>query len=240
MVIQIMKSSNNSIGEGDRLKRNINNLKNEIDMVCKKIGRDSRDISIVAATKYASAGQIKLVYNLGLRNFGENRADQLEEKYNVVKGDSVWHFIGHLQSRKVKIVVPLVEFIHSIDRISTLSKVNDEARKLDKIQKLLIEINISGEESKYGINPGDLHDFLEETLNFKNIKVAGLMTMAPLTDDFEFIRKIFKRLRILRDESNKDFSNMNLTELSMGMSNDYKVAVEEGATMIRIGSIIFK
>jgi pyridoxal phosphate enzyme (YggS family) len=235
-----MKSSDSLIGETDRLKRNINNLKNEIEIICKKIGRSSGEISIIAATKYASAGQVKLVYNLGLKNFGENRADQLEEKYSMVKGDSVWHFIGHLQSRKAKIVVPLVEFIHSIDKINTLGKVNDEAKKLDKVQKVLIEVNISGEESKYGISPGDLHDFLKEALNFKNIKVVGLMTVAPLTDDFEFIRGVFRRLRILCDKSNKDFSNMNLTELSMGMSNDYRIAVEEGATMIRIGSIIFK
>jgi pyridoxal phosphate enzyme (YggS family) len=235
-----MENSGNPIGEADRLKENINNLKDEMDKICKKIGRSSKDISIIAATKYASAGQVKLIYNLGLRNFGENRVDELEKKYSAVEKDSVWHFIGHLQSRKVKKVVPLVEFIHSIDRISTLSKVNYEAEKLTKIQKLLIEINISGEQSKYGINPDDLYNFLKETSNFKNIKVVGLMTMAPLTDDFGLIREIFKRLRILRDKSNEYFSNMNLTELSMGMSNDYQVAIEEGATMIRIGSIIFK
>lgn len=235
-----MENSGNLIGEAESLKRNINNLKDEMDKICKKIGRSSKDISIIAATKYASAGQVKLIYNLGLRNFGENRADELEEKYSAVEKDSIWHFIGHLQSRKVKKVVPLVEFIHSIDRISTLSKVNNEAEKLNKIQKLLIEINISGEESKYGINPDDLYNFLKETSNYKNIKVVGLMTMAPLTDDFGFIREIFKKLRILRDKSNEYFSNMNLTELSMGMSNDYQVAIEEGATMIRIGSIIFK
>ena len=235
-----MENSGNLIGETEKLKRNINNLKDEMDKICKKIGRSSKDISIIAATKYASAGQVKLIYNLGLRNFGENRVDELEKKYSAVEKDSVWHFIGHLQSRKVKKVVPLVEFIHSIDRISTLSKVNDEAEKLNKIQKLLIEINISGEQSKCGINPDDLYNFLKETSNFKNIKVVGLMTMAPLIDDFGFIREIFKKLRILRDKSNEYFSNMNLTELSMGMSNDYQVAIEEGATMIRIGSIIFK
>lgn len=235
-----MKSSDNLIEEADKLKKNINNLKIEIDRVCKKIGRSARDISIVVATKYASARQIKLISNLGLRNFGENRADQLEEKYSVVGKGSIWHFIGHLQSRKVKTVVPLVEFIHSIDKISTLSKVNDEAKKISKKQKLLIEVNISGEETKYGINPENLHSFLKESLNYKNIEVVGLMTIAPLTDDFKLIRGIFGRLRILRDESNKDFNNMNLVELSMGMSNDYPVAIEEGATMIRIGSIIFK
>ncbi len=226
--------------EAGRLKRNINNLRNEVEITCKKVGRSSKEVSIIAATKYASARQVEMVYNSGLRNFGENRADQLKEKHGAVKEDSVWHFIGHLQSRKAKIVVPLVEFIHSIDKISTLSKVNDEAEKLDKIQKVLVEVNISGEESKYGINPGDLHNFLEEALDFKNIEVAGLMTMAPLTDDFGFIREVFKNLRILCGKLNKDFSKVNLAELSMGMSNDYRIAIEEGATMIRVGSIIFK
>ncbi len=235
-----MEDNIDPIKEGDRLRRNIDNLKKEIDATCKKIGRDSRDITIIAATKYASAGQVKSVYNLGIRNFGENRADQLEEKYNAVKGDPVWHFIGHLQSRKIKIVVPLVEFIHSTDNISTLSKVNDEATKLNKVQRLLVEVNISGEQSKYGMNPDDLHDFIKKSLNFKNIRLVGLMTVAPLTDNFEYVREIFRRLRILRDKSNKDFKNISLRELSMGMSNDYRVAIEEGATMIRIGSIIFK
>ena len=235
-----MEDSIDPIKEGDRLRRNIDNLKKEIDAVCKKIGRDSRDIKIIAATKYASAGQVKSVYNMGIRNFGENRADQLEEKYNAIKGGPLWHFIGHLQSRKIKVVVPLVEFIHSIDNISTLNKINDEAKKLNKVQRLLAEVNISGEQSKYGMNPEDLHDFIEKSFDFKNISLEGLMTVAPLTDNFGYIREIFSRLRILRDRSIKDFKNIRLRELSMGMSNDYRVAIEEGATMIRIGSIIFK
>ncbi len=235
-----MEDSIDPIKEAERLRGNINNLKKEIDAVCKKIGRDSRDIKIIAATKYASAGQVKSVYNMGIRNFGENRADQLEEKYNAIKGGPLWHFIGHLQSRKIKIVVPLVEFIHSIDDISTLNKINDEAKKLNKVQRLLAEVNISGEQSKYGMNPEDLRDFIEKSFDFKNISLEGLMTVAPLTDNFGYIREIFSRLRILRDRSIKDFKNIGLRELSMGMSNDYRVAIEEGATMIRIGSIIFK
>ncbi len=223
-----------------KLKENITGLKNDINSICKKTGRNVEDITIVAATKYASAEQINLVYGMGLKNFGENRADQLEEKYNIVEKGAIWHFIGHLQSRKIKIVVPKVELIHSIDKISTLSKVNDEAEKNRKIQKLLIEINISGEETKYGLRPGDLPDFLEKALDYRNVKIVGLMTMAPLTDDFGLIKNIFRRLRTLRDKSNKDSDSINLSELSMGMSNDYKIAIEEGATFIRVGSKIFK
>ncbi|MBN1385147.1 MAG: hypothetical protein JW983_09730, partial [Elusimicrobia bacterium] len=155
--------------EGKRLEININNLREEIEKTCRKIGRSASDITIIVATKYASSQQVKLIYELGINNFGENRADELMEKYNVTEGDSVWHFIGHLQSRKIKTVVPLVEFIHSIDKISTLDKVNIEAAKLNKKQKVLIEVNISGEESKFGIKPRDLYDFLIETSGFKNI-----------------------------------------------------------------------
>ena len=117
---------------------------------------------------------------------------------------------------------------------------NDESEKNSKVQKILIELNISGEETKYGMDPGSLYNFIDKALNYRNIKIVGLMTIAPLTDDFELIRKIFRRLRILKDDLNKDFSGMDLTELSMGMSNDFKIAIEEGATMVRIGSMIFK
>jgi len=235
-----MNSSKTAAGESYKLEKNINDLKNEIKSTCKKIGRDMRDITIIAATKYASAEQVDLVSGLGLNNFGENRADQLKEKYSMAKKESIWHFIGHLQSRKVKIVVPLVDYIHSIDKISTLSRVDDESKKNNKIQKLLIEINISGEETKYGISPESLYSFIEKALDYRNIKIVGLMTMAPLTDDFKLIRKIFRGLRVLRDSLNKDFRGIKLTELSMGMSNDFKIAIEEGATMVRVGSIIFK
>jgi hypothetical protein len=223
----------------ERLKRNIYNLMEEVKKTCKKAGRNVSDIKIVVATKYALVNEVKILYTLGINNFGENRADELVEKYNATGGIPVWHFIGHLQSRKAKIVVPLVEYIHSIDKISTLDRVNAEAEKLNKKQKVLIEVNISGEESKFGIAPEDLYSFLEEALDFKNIEAVGLMTIAPLTDDFELIRDIFRKLRILKEVSNKNLENVNLTELSMGMSNDYRVAIEEGATMIRVGSVIF-
>ncbi len=223
-----------------KISENINNLRKEIYSTCREAGRDINDINIIAATKYASAEQVRLISRLGIKDFGENRAEELKEKYNMAKKDSIWHFIGHLQRRKAKIVVPLVDFIHSIDKISTLNKVDDESRRNNKIQKLLIELNISGEETKYGIDPKDLYSFVGKALNYKNTKIVGLMTIAPLTDDFGLIRKIFRRLRILKDNLNKDFKGVELTELSMGMSNDFKIAIEEGATMIRIGSMIFK
>ena len=235
-----MESRKGITEEEYRLNKNITDLRNEIYGICKKTGRNMEDITIVAATKYASAGQVRIISGLGIKDFGENRAEQLKEKYSAAGAGSRWHFIGHLQRRKAKIVVPRVDFIHSIDKISTLSKVNDESKKNNKIQKILIELNISGEKTKYGMIPENLHSFIDNALDYKNTEIVGLMTMAPLTDDFMLIRNIFRRLRILRDDLNKDFRSINLTELSMGMSNDFKIAIEEGATMVRIGSVIFK
>ena len=223
----------------DTYIRNVEKLKNEIGQVCKLSGRNPDDILIVAASKYADAEQLKQVLELGISHFGENRAEELLKKYDVIGDDAIWHFIGHLQSRKVKIVVPLVEYIHSIDSLSTLEKINEEANKNNKVQKVLIEINISGEDCKFGIYPENLEDFITGAKDFSNIKIAGLMTMAPLTDDFDFIRIIFKKLRILMETFNEKFKSLNMKELSMGMSNDFKIAIEEGATMIRVGSSIF-
>jgi len=224
----------------DFYRKNINNLKNEISKACNVAGRNCSDVLIIAAAKYADALQIKKVMEIGIMDFGENRAGDLLEKYNYIGEKPTWHFIGHLQSRKVKIVIPIVEYIHSIDKISTIGKVNNEASKINKVQKVLVEVNVSGEESKYGIKPCDLMDFLSLAKDFINIKLVGLMTVAPFTNDVELIRKIFRNLKILLQKSNDNFKDIMLTELSMGMSNDYEIAIEEGATMIRIGSSIFK
>ncbi len=220
-------------------KKNIEYLNAEISKICEKTGRKISDVLIIAASKYADADQIKEVKQLSIINFGENRADELLEKYNSIGNGVIWHFIGHLQSRKVKIVVPLVEYIHSIDNTNTLEKINEEALKINKVQKVLIEVNISGEESKYGINIEDVENFLIYARKYSNVEIRGLMTIAPLTDDMEFIRVIFRKLKELKDRMNSIFKGLSLTELSMGMSNDFKIAIEEGATMIRIGSSIF-
>ncbi len=220
-------------------KKNIEHLNAEISKICEKTGRKISDVLIIAASKYADVDQIKEVKQLSIINFGENRADELLEKYNSIGNDVIWHFIGHLQSRKVKIVVPLVDYIHSIDNTNTLEKINEEALKINKVQKVLIEVNISGEESKYGINIEDVENFLIHARKYSNVEIRGLMTMAPLTDDMEFIRVIFRKLKELKDRMNSIFTGLSLTELSMGMSNDFKIAIEEGATMIRVGSSIF-
>jgi pyridoxal phosphate enzyme, YggS family len=224
-------------------KSGIENLKSDIKDICARAGRDIGDIKIVAASKYTDAQGISEALRLGIKDFAENRADALAEKYGIIGNKATWHFIGHLQSRKAKIVVPIVEYIHSCDSPDIMEAINKQASVIGKIQKVLIEVNISGEESKFGLQPERLPGFLGDSLEFKNIRICGLMTMAPLSDDQMLVRNVFRDLRLLRDKTLKELKHykgeLALNELSMGMSNDYKIAIEEGATMIRIGSLIF-
>jgi pyridoxal phosphate enzyme (YggS family) len=224
-------------------KSGIENLKSNIEDICGKSGRDSNDVTIIAASKYTDAQGINEALELGIRNFGENKADALVKKFALVGNKATWHFIGHLQSRKAKVVVPIAEYIHSCDSLDIIKEINNQASGIGKLQKVLIEVNISGEESKYGLQPQCLSGLIRNALEFKNIRICGLMTMAPLCSDDLLIRQVFKSLRLLRDETVKEVEgytgNLTLCELSMGMSNDYKIAIEEGATMVRIGSLIF-
>jgi pyridoxal phosphate enzyme (YggS family) len=216
-------------------KSGIENLKSDIEDICSKAGRNLNDITLIAASKYTDAQGITEALKWGIKDFGENRADALTEKYALVGNKVTWHFIGHLQSRKVKAVVSIAEYI--------IKTINIQASAIGKVQNILIEVNISGEESKYGLQPEGVPGLIRNALEFKNIRICGLMTMAPLCDDAILIRKVFMDLRLLRDKTvNKirDYAdNLTLSELSMGMSNDYKIAIEEGATMVRIGSLIF-
>jgi pyridoxal phosphate enzyme (YggS family) len=223
----------------DSYKKKIEILRSDIRKAAVKSERSPDDVRIIAASKYADASQIEEVFKAGINDFGENRVEELLKKHEII-GDKVkWHFIGHLQRKKVKQVVPVVEYIHSIDKLSTLEKVNQVALENNKIQKLLIELNISGEQSKYGMPPDELNSFMDYFKKYRNVEASGLMTMTPLTDDLGMIRGIFKKLKNILIIINKSANTINLKELSMGMSNDFKIAVEEGSTMVRIGSLIF-
>jgi len=223
-----------------KYRENISSLNKDIKDACRNSGRSPEDITVIAATKYVGPEGVALVHKLGINDFGENRSDELSNKERALSGDSRWHFIGHLQTRKAKTVVPLVEYIHSIDSLKTLEKVGKEAKKINKIQKVLVEVNISGEQTKYGLGRKQVSSFISDSLEIKDIEIKGFMTMAPYSDDMEYIRKIFMDLRLLREEMSRFFAGLDLSELSMGMSNDFRIAIEEGATMIRISSKIFK
>ena len=229
------------MGKKERIASNLEKISKLVEDTCKKNSRNSSEIRMIAATKYADIEQAQALYDLGVADFGENKADELIYKSENLKGCPIWHFIGHLQSNKIKKVVPIAEYIHSIENFDTLVKINNYAKSMNKIQKILIEVNISGEETKYGLKPNDVKNFVMDGLKYDNIKICGLMTMAPLTDDFAYIKSVFNSLKILLNDLNGCLEEgLNLTELSMGMSNDLAAAIEEGATMIRVGSALFK
>lgn len=193
--------------------------------------------TIVAATKYVGVESIKELSELGIKNFGENRVDAFLEKHQALRDLGLsWHFIGHLQSKKVKKVINKIDFLHSLDRIS-LADAIEKHRELPL--DCFIEVNISNETSKYGLTVKEVSSFCEKLKNYDKIHIVGLMGMAKLTDDSEEIKREFMKLRNLFEELNK-LSNLDMNYLSMGMSNDYQIALECGATHLRLGSILFR
>lgn len=222
--------------EADRLIANLSVIERRIDEACVAAGRTDRP-RLLVASKYLAPEEMSLLRAAGIRLVGENRADELEAKWRRWNADFEFHFIGHLQSRKVRQVLPYVTMIHSVESISLVEELDKRAGSEVRV---LLEVNISGEESKYGILPEAAEAFLERAAAFGRVMFAGLMTMAPLVADPETARPFFRGLRELRDRLAPAFSGRyGLTELSMGMSNDYQVAVEEGATIVRLGSALF-
>jgi PLP dependent protein len=218
------------------VRANLKAIEDRIAAACARAGRRDRP-RLLAATKYLSADDMGVLATAGIRLVGENRADELQEKWCRWNDVFEFHFIGHLQSRKVKTVLPCVSLVHSVD---SLGLVEDLEKRAEGPIEVLLEVNVSGEESKYGILPAGAEAFLTQALAFPKVRFSGLMTMAPLSDDPEEARSVFRALRGLRDHLAGLFnSQYQLVELSMGMSNDYEVAVEEGATIIRVGSALF-
>ena len=199
-------------------------------------------VQLISVSKIRTAEEILQAYTEGLRDFGENYVQELVAKAEVLPKDIRWHFIGHLQSNKVKQVAPFISLIHGVDSFKLLKEINKEAKKNNRTISCLLQIHLSAEESKFGLNAGELKDMIEhpELEDLKNIKIAGLMGMASLTHDAEIIKTEFRSLKMLFEEyQSKSSGNLELTILSMGMSGDYQLAIEEGTTMVRIGSLLF-
>lgn len=214
----------------------LESIKQEINNACSKVNRKPEEVRLIAVTKYVSIDRAKEALDAGVMDLGENRDEGLLEKWEVLKDKPVWHYIGTLQTRKVKNIINIADYIHSLDRMSLAEEINKRAERL---MNCLVQVNVSGEESKHGMAPEEVLPFIKKLQTLKNIRIAGLMTMAPLTDDEGILRSCFGKLKELRDEIrtlNLDFAPC--TELSMGMSNDYSIAIEEGATMIRIGTAL--
>ena len=211
-------------------------IKQQINEACLRVKRNPEEIRVIAVTKYVSTERANEALQAGIINLGENRDEGLLRKWEELKDKPLWHYIGSLQTRKVKNIVNIVGYIHSLDRISLAEEINKRAEH--KV-KCLVQVNVSGEESKHGLRAEEVLTFIESLRNFEHISVDGLMTMAPLTDNESQIRECFHKLRELR----KQVQALNLdyapcTELSMGMSNDFEIAIEEGATMVRIGTAL--
>ncbi len=204
-----------------------------------KILNDTKNYNprIIAVTKYYTIEKMIEAFNAGLRDFGESKAVESVEKINKIddttKSQSIYHFIGHLQTNKVKYVVGNFEYIHSVDSLKLAQHIDSEANKKGIKQKILIQVNNALEPQKFGIAPCELENLIEEIYKLKSLELVGLMNIAPLVEDEAQLHKLFKNMRELKDK-------FNLAELSMGMSHDYKIALEEGATMIRLGRILFE
>ena len=223
------------------IKENVEKIKHKIEESAKKAGRNPEDIILLAASKTQPVEKIVEAYNAGIRFFGENRVqegikkiDSLKEKYPEIH----WHLIGGLQTNKAKYAVRYFELIHSLDRKELADEIDKRALKIGKIQDVLIEVNIGEEESKYGVSPENLKDLFEYSLGKKHLNILGLMCIPPYSEDKENSRPYFSALRQMKEELEKEFS-VNLPHLSMGMSHDFDVAIEEGATIVRIGTAIF-
>ena len=225
----------------DNIKWNMIDIKNKIDKACELSNRNKEEVTLIAVSKTVDVDAIKEAINYGATDFGENKPQELARKFETI-GDNVnWHLIGSLQTNKVKYIIDKVYMIHSIDRLSLCDEIQKRAEKIGKTINCLIQVNISKEESKHGILEEDAIDFVKTIAkNYPNIRIKGLMTMAPNTDDKELVRSVFKGLKDLAIKIDKEnIENISMDELSMGMSNDFEIAVEEGATFVRVGTSIF-
>ncbi|PFG06798.1 YggS family pyridoxal phosphate-dependent enzyme [Bacillus sp. es.034] len=219
-----------------KVSENIQHINENIQRACERSGRRIEDVNVVAVTKYVSIDRAEEAVEAGLLHLGENRDEGLISKWDVLRDKARWHFIGSLQSRKVKNIIDKVSYIHSLDRLSLAKEIHKRA---DKPVSCFVQVNVSGERSKHGISPDEVKEFVGSLKGLSNINVVGLMTMAPHTDDEPFLRSCFRQLKAIQEE----IRSLNLpyapcTELSMGMSNDYVIAIEEGATFIRIGTAL--
>lgn len=219
-----------------RVIENLKHIQSNIEEACKKSGRSPGEVTIIAVTKYVSVERAQEAVEAGILHLGENRDEGLLNKWNYLGDKPTWHYIGTMQTRKVKNVIDKIHYLHSLDRLSLAKEVDKRANH--KV-KCFVQVNVSGEESKHGMEPETVLDFIKALQQFENIQVEGLMTMAPYTDDEAELRRCFRKLKTLQQEVQQLHLNYApCRELSMGMSNDYQIAIEEGATIVRIGTAL--
>lgn len=219
-----------------QIDRNLQQIQQQINQACIRANRSISDVHIVAVTKAVSVKRTEEALQSGLNHLGENRPEGLINKQEAIKSPAIWHYIGSLQTRKVKQVIHTIQFLHSLDRLSLADEIQKRAeRTID----CFVQVNVSEEEAKHGIELKDVQLFIESLHEHNRIRIIGLMTMAPNTSNEEVIRSVFKELKDMQIKiANKQYPHAPCTELSMGMSNDYEIAIEEGATYVRIGTAL--
>jgi len=222
------------------IKDNVKKVLDNIAEAAVLSGRKPEDITLVAVTKTVTAAEAAEVMETGVLTLGENRVQSLLDKYEVLGNTPCWHLIGHLQTNKVKYIADKVSLIHSVESLKLAEEIDRKFRDAGRIAEILVQVNVSGEESKFGITPYDAFDLIEEISRLQNVNVKGLMTMAPLSATPDECRKYFHDLKKLSlDIKDKKYQNVDMQHLSMGMSGDYKEAILEGATIVRVGSALF-
>lgn len=222
------------------IQENIKLVEENIKKACEKVGRDVNEVTLIAVSKTKPYTAIEEALPTGVKDYGENKVQELCGKYEILPKDIKWHMIGHLQRNKVKYLVGKASLIHSVDSIRLAEQIEKEYAKADEIANILIEVNMAQEESKFGITSEETEQLVREIAKFPHIRIKGLMTIAPYTDNPESNRVYFRNMKKLSvDIENKNIDNVSMSVLSMGMTGDYQVAVEEGATLVRVGTGIF-
>ncbi len=222
------------------LKENYANVLKNVHNACERAGRKTDDVTLIAVSKTKPVEMLQEIYDCGCRDFGENKVQEIMDKYEKLPNDIRWHMIGHLQTNKVKYIVDKVYMIHSVDSIKLAKEISKEAVKKNVAVKVLLEVNVAKEETKFGLLTEEVLDFYKEVIDLPGLKVCGLMTIAPYVENSEENRQHFVKLKqLMVDIESEKTDNISVGELSMGMTGDYEVAIEEGATYVRVGTGIF-
>jgi pyridoxal phosphate enzyme (YggS family) len=222
------------------ITENINDVEKKIEEACKRAGRNREDVCLIAVSKTKPVSYIEEAYKTGIRDYGENKVQEICDKYDVLPDDIRWHMIGHLQRNKVKYIVDKVCMIHSVDSFRLAEQINQECIKKNCDMDILVQVNIGHEDTKFGLNEDEVESLIMEISKLERVHIKGLMTIAPYVLDPEENRELFKGMhKLYVDIKQKNIDNVTMSVLSMGMTNDYEVAIEEGATHVRVGTGIF-
>ena len=222
------------------LKENLREVEGRVEAACKRAGRDVSEVTLIAVSKTKPVEDLQEIYDAGKRDFGENKVQEIVQKKPELPEDIRWHMIGHLQRNKVHQVMGKAVLIHSVDSLRLAEQIETEAAKKDMVADILLEVNVAKEESKFGMMPEDVEEMAGQIAALPHLQIEGLMTIAPFVDDPEKNRPVFRKLYQLSvDIKKKNIDNVTMDVLSMGMTGDYQVAIEEGATMVRVGTGIF-